>query len=533
VGGLDLPPPGELAPDPQAYSATRLFLQATERARPAARQSLSETERRSVARIGRLVEGMPLALELAADWVRVLRLDEIVAELEQGLQFLEADTRDLPERHRSLWAVCDHSWALLAPAEQTIYRRLAIFRGGFTREAAEQVAGATLARLSTLAGKSLLHRTPAGRYELHELLRQYAAARLAEAHETETVAARHRDYYQTLLIHADDILWGAMEGAQLERLEVEQENLRAALLWSQAHADPEAYLRLVNGLITFWFVHADYAEGRRWLEDAIARGAGASSAARAPANLGAGALAEWQGDYAGAKALLEASLALRRERGEERHAAWALLHLGRVAFLEGEFDRAVTTYHETAATFRRIGYQPGIANALLYLGMALFYQGQPAQAENLLAESLPLLREAQDAWALARALLGLGLVALQRGEPARAMDLLQESLRMARERRDRGQITECLEAIAFTAGARGQTGPAARLLGAAESRRQMIGQMRPPGLRADYERNRSTLQGQMDETTFRHLWDEGHRLDEAATLLLAEALADALSDDDG
>lgn len=525
VGGLDLPPPGELAPDPQAYSATRLFLQAAERAWPAARQSLSETDRRSVARIGRLVEGMPLALELAADWVRVLRLAEIVAEIEQSLQFLEADTRDLPERHRSLWAVCDHSWALLSPAEQAVYRRLAIFRGGFTRAAAEQVAGATLARLAALAGKSLLHRTPAGRYELHELLRQYAAARLAEAHETETVAVRHRDYYQSRLIHADDILWGAMEVAQLERLEVEQENLRAALLWSEAHADSEAYLRLVNGLITFWFVRADYGEGRRWLESAVARGAGASSEARAVANLGAGALAQLQGDYASAKALLEASLALRRELGQERHAAWALLHLGRVALLQGEFDRAVTIYHETVATFRQIAYPPGIANALLYLGMALYYQGQPAQAESLLAESLPMLRKANDAWAVARALFGLGKAALHRGELARAMDLLQESLRMARERRDRGQMAECVEAIAFVAGARGQGAEAARLLGAAESLGQAIGQLRAPGLRAEYESNLSALQSQMDGAVFNQLRAEGRRLDEAATLLLAEALA--------
>ena len=130
--------------------------------------------------------------------------------------------------------------------------------------------------------------------------------------------------------------------------------------------------------------------------------------------------------------------------------------------------------------------------------MALFYQGQPTQAENLLAESLPMLREAQDAWAVARALFGLGKVALQRGELVRAMDLLQESLRIARERRDRGQMAECVEAIAFVAGARGQGEEAARLLGAAESLRQAIGQLRAPGLRAEFERNLSALQGQMD-----------------------------------
>ncbi|MEP7357835.1 MAG: hypothetical protein ABI847_11380, partial [Anaerolineales bacterium] len=142
------------------------------------------------------------------------------------------------------------------------------------------------------------------------------------------------------------------------------------------------------------------------------------------------------------------------------------------------------------------------------------------------------LREENDAWAVARALLGLGKVALHRGEPARAMDLLQESLQLARERRDRGHMVECLEAIAFVAGTRGHSEQAARLLGAAEGQGQAIGQLRPPGLRAEYERNVSALRGQMDEAVFSQLWAEGRRLDEAATLLLAEALAYAFSDGD-
>jgi predicted ATPase/DNA-binding SARP family transcriptional activator len=525
VPGLDLPPPHELAPDPQSYSATRLFMQAAARAWPAARQPLAEADRRSLARLCRLVEGMPLALELAADWVRVLSLTEIVAEIEQGLKFLETDTRDLPERHRSLWAVCDHSWQLLSAAEQGVYRRLAVFRGGFTREAAEQVAGATLPQLSALAGKSLLHRTPAGRYELLELLRQYAAGKLAEAGEADAAAARHRDYYQSFLAHPDEILWGAVDVAQLERLETEQENLRAALSWSRTHADPEAHLQLAAGLSWFWFLHADYAEGRRWLEDALRRGAGASSAARAVANMGAGALAQLQGDNAGAKALLEAALALRLELVDDVQVGWTRVHLGRVALLQGEFNQAMDFYHESLATFRRTGYQPGIASGLMYLGMGYLHQREHQLAESVLAESLPLLRAVNDAMDLSRALHGLGLVALARDEPARAMDLLQESLRIARERRYRGQIAEVVEAIAFAAGARGQTEQAARLLGGAESLGQAIGQLRPPGLRAAYERNLGALQDRMDAAEFDQRWAEGRRLDEAATLLLAEALA--------
>jgi non-specific serine/threonine protein kinase len=339
------------------------------------------------------------------------------------------------------------------------------------------------------------------------------------------VAARHRDYYQSFLVHPDEIVWGAPDAAQLERLEAEQENLRDALAWSQANADPEAHLRLAAGLSWFWFVRGDYNEGRRWLENAMQRGAGASSEARAMASGGAGALAAQQGDYEGAEAQLELALALRRELGQEIEAAWVLLHLGRVALLQGKFDRTVAIYNESLAAFRRIEYQAGIASCLMYLGMGYFYQSEHQLAESVLAESLPLLRAVKDALDLSRALHGLGLVALDRGDPARAMDLLQESLQIARERRYRGQIAEVVEAIAFAASARSQAEPAARLLGAAESQRQAIGLLRPPGLRGDYERRLSALRLRLDEAAFSRAWADGRRMDEAESLALAEALA--------
>jgi hypothetical protein len=161
-----------------------------------------------------------------------------------------------------------------------VVRQLSVFRGGFTREAAESVAGATLAQLSACVDKSLLWRTGAGRYEMHELLRQYAQSKLSQAGEAEAVCRRHRDYCRALLSSESNFVWGAVDVAMLRRVEAEQGNLSAALAWSKAHDEPQAHLSLVVAMTWFWFVRADYAEGRKWLEAALQAGPDAAPEAR-------------------------------------------------------------------------------------------------------------------------------------------------------------------------------------------------------------------------------------------------------------
>ncbi|MEP7358523.1 MAG: hypothetical protein ABI847_14845, partial [Anaerolineales bacterium] len=237
VAGLDYPagaPAQTASADPVAdYSAIALFAQQARRARPGF--SLSAEDWPAVVRICQLAEGVPLAIELAASWLRVLSCAEILAELEHGLDFLTSSLQNAPERHRSLRAVFDHSWALLPADEQALFRRLSVFHGGFQREAAAQAVAASLPLLAGLADKSLVRRSAAGRYEVHELLRQYAEEQLRAAPiDFALVHDQHCRYYAALLSQYGPQLQGASPAieAALAALSLERENLRAAWTWA-------------------------------------------------------------------------------------------------------------------------------------------------------------------------------------------------------------------------------------------------------------------------------------------------------------
>ncbi|NIP18555.1 MAG: hypothetical protein GWM87_10630, partial [Xanthomonadales bacterium] len=229
LAGMDFPD-WETPEDALHYSAVKLFLQSARRVRPGF--ELAAADLRHVARICRLVGGMPLGILLAAGWLEMLAPAEIAAEISQSLDFLETDLRDVPERQRSMRAVFDHSWSLLTEREREVFQGLSVFRGGFTRQAAQQVTGASLRELMALVNKSLLQRDPRGRYEIHELLRQYAAEKLEGSEVAEGVRQRHADFYLALAEEAEPELEGAEPAVWLSQLDAEQGNLRAALAWS-------------------------------------------------------------------------------------------------------------------------------------------------------------------------------------------------------------------------------------------------------------------------------------------------------------
>ena len=216
------------------FSAVALFAQQARRV--SSGYVLAPEDVPAVARLCQLVEGVPLGIELAASWLRVLTCREVVAEIEHGLDFLTTGLQNVPERHRSLRAVFDHSWALLSAAEQEVFQQLAVFRGGFQREAATEVVGVSLPVLAGLVDKSLLRRTAGGRYEVHDMLRQYAAERLqANATLNEAVHDRHCHYYARLLAAHREQLKGEELGAALAALNAERDNVRAAWDWAVSH----------------------------------------------------------------------------------------------------------------------------------------------------------------------------------------------------------------------------------------------------------------------------------------------------------
>jgi predicted ATPase len=428
------------------FTAGQLFLQAAQRTR--ADLEIQGKDNISVVRVCNLLEGMPLALELAAAWVRVLSVEEIAAEIKQGLDLLTTSMRDLPERHRSLRAVFDHSWTLLLEEERAVFRKLSVFRGGFRREGAREVAGASLTLLTALVDKSLLRWTGGERYEVHELLRQYAHEKLMEAGEVEQTRTHHLTHFFAFVEAAKPELerW-RWRPEWLERLAEENDNLRAALQWALDSGRVEMALRLGAGLHALWYTRGNLREGREWLETMLALpGAEGETKARAEALSVLSNLTQIQGDYQVGHARSAESVALWRKLQDKQGLAWALVNLGTATeWGQRDYETARSLQEESVALYREIGDKHGLAFSLAFLGGALLGLGDLAGGRAFFEESLALNRELNDygSWPL----LGLGAIALREADYAAAEAFYSESLSASWEAGDKPTTAWSLELL--------------------------------------------------------------------------------------
>lgn len=548
--GLLYPDAGHPERRAEAFGAVQLFSHGTRRVRPGF--ELSDAEAPVIARICRMLGGLPLAIELAAAWTHVFSSTEIAAEIERSLAFLSSTLRDIPERHRSLRAVFDHSWKLLTPEEQMAFRSQSVFRGGFEGEAAETVGGATRLLLAALADKSLLRRESAGRYDMHEVMRQYADEKLREAGKVEETRERHLAYFAALAETAEPELIGAEQTAWLERLERDHDNIRSALEWAFQNGAIESAARLSASLWRFWYARGHLREGLKWLDAVLAQSVSVSKPARAKALHGAGvltwsqsdyaratalfgeSLALWQelgdkggmaralnslgvlasdqGDYARAQSFYEQSLALQRVLGDTAGVAAALTNLGLLALERGDKNQAHAPLEESLALYRELNDRSGIALALNNLGLLAMGQGNPAQARILLGESLALCREQADPWSVADVLNNLGSVALAQGNAGEARSSFQESLVLLKDLGVKSAVAACLEGLARVAVMQGQKVRAARLAGAAEAVRERIQVPRSPDERSAYAPAIAKMRDQLDQANFAKAWAEGQAL---------------------
>ncbi len=524
IQGLPVPLADE-AEGIEEYSAVTLFVQSARRVK--AGFALRAEERQSAARICRLVEGMPLAIELAASWARVLSCHEIADEIEHGLDFLAASTRDLPERHRSLRAVFDHSWKLLSEEEQRALSRLSVFRGGFTRDGAEVVTSASLVTLSGLVAKSLVRRDGAAHaltyYDLHELVRQYALVRLRAAGEADDLSRRFAQYCVQVAEAAAPRL---TEGAQVETvalLQHENDNLRATLQWSLDHGDVEMAARLCRALSPFWYTCGYLDEGLQWIARVLVADQTLSRGACADMHCAAAALAYRHGDLARSKTLAEECLALQRESGEEGGRAMALIFLGFAEMELGDLEVARSHLQESLAVFRARNDLYGMARSLNALAQVAYDQGDHAAAQRLFEEALELARRRGDHDTMATALTNLGWTKALRGEPASATDCA-EALAVFRRVGNRIGVAFCLEGLAAAAGMTGQPLLAARLFGAAEALREAIHAPLTGTNRVYYEQLVAIGRGQGDRASFAAAWAEGRAMadEQAISLAMAE-----------
>ncbi len=508
---LPTPDPRHL-PDPEtlsSYAAVEIFVQRTRDVRPDF--VLSTENAPAVAEICRLLDGLPLAIELAAARSHVLRPGPLLARLERRLPILTGGPRDLPARQRTMRDAIDWSYDLLTPEEQTLFRRLAVFAGGFDLEAAEAVgkaetgevmgagrAGrspsltpgiphpdvAVLDLVASLLDKSLLTRGPRteqtsssgeSRFGMLETIREYALEWLDASGEIDAIRHRHVAHFLTLVEAAEPHLSGRDQGAWLDRLGDEHHNLRAALSWAVDRGEAETGLRLAGALERFWDHRGHSAEGRRWLEALLSHDQGASPGVRAKALRAVGVLTIEQGDYGPAEAFLDEALALHRETGDAYGTAFTLNALGSVAVYREEYGRAEASFHEALGLLRQVVDRDGIAAVLGQLGYVALLRGEYGRAAVAFEESLELYREVGSELGAGKMLNLLGRALLERGERVHAESLFKEGLPLNRAAGNKGYVAECLEGLAAIAVADGAVERAARLFGVAEALREAIG----------------------------------------------------------
>jgi non-specific serine/threonine protein kinase len=505
------------------YEAVRLFLDRAAAVQPGF--VLTEANAVAVANICRRVDGIPLAIELAAARVKVLAPDQILARLEDRFKLLTGGSRTALPKQQTLRAAVDWSYDLLAPPERTLLNRLSVFAGGFTLESAEAVCADDpldtpdlLDTLTHLVDRSLVVPEEAGegeiRYRLLETIREYGTEKLTLACERPAFRARHAERFLQLAERAEPELTGPGQAAWLNQLSREHDNLRTALGTFQETGDAARGLRLAGALWRFWWVRGNWAEGRTRLSTLLAAPGSAGPAERTKALNGAAVLARTQGEYAAARPLLEEALALARARDDRSAIASLVFELGNVANEEADYAHARSLYEEALALRRGLGDSRGISAALhnlgvvaaavgdleaaerLYrealalhrelgnrayeafslngLGDVAFYRGDLEASRRYHMEALPIQRELGDTRAAAFSLRELGEVATGRGEFGPAAERLAEALAIYRDLEDRQGLASTMEGLAVLAAATGRAERALRLLGAASALREAI-----------------------------------------------------------
>jgi predicted ATPase/class 3 adenylate cyclase len=451
-GEYEFPVPPLELPDPRhlpavetlsQYAAVELFIQRALAVKPDFR--VDNANAPAVAEICVRLDGLPLAIELAAARLKLLPPQAMLARLGRRLELLRGGARDVPDRHQTLRHAIAWSYNLLEAGEQALFRRLAVFVRGYTLEAAEVVCQAVhdpaagpgqsldvLDGVASLLDKSLLRQQEQAsgepRFRMLETIREYGLECLTASGEEPAMRRAHADYYLALVEAAEPALTGPEQTAWLERLEAEHDNLRAALRWAEESGEAEVGLRLAGALCQFWLMRGHLREGQERLARLLGlAGAPPYTAARAKALTRAGHVADNLGDYAAAHAFFEESLAIRRALGEKGGIAAALNDLEWVAFHRNDYTAARALSEESLAIWRDLGDKEGIATSLNNLGFVAYHQGEYTATYVLFQESLALRRELGDKWGIAVALCLMGRTAHSQGNYRRATALLEEA----------------------------------------------------------------------------------------------------------
>lgn len=535
--------------------------------------------REHVRRICQWLDGMPLAIELAAARVSVLSVAQIAQRLERDSSVLRATARMAPERHRTMDAMLEWSHRMLAPEEQRMFRRLSVFRGTFSLAAAEVVCAGylldvndVLDLLAVLIDRSLVQvvdHPDEPRYRLLATVRQYAAAKLWEGPEGPAVHSRHADYFLALAVAARDGLAGPDQLRWLERLGLDHDNLAAALEWL-AEESIDAGARLARLLWPFWYERGYYREARMCFERLLQRSEEISPARRARVHVSAGEVAFLQCEYAVAVEHLTAALELVRELGDQRAQAIALQRLGSIAREQARYDEARELHGRALAIWQELGDAAGVAASHDYLGFVAWLSGDPRTGAEECGAALAAFKRAGDLRATATALVNLGACATYSGDPEAARERLEEALDIARRlgfqegiawalhelaiaerhaRRpaqdaapilreallvhrqlgDRWRVASVLEEIAGAVLARSDPERAVVVLAAADALREELGTPVPPAEAPDRDAAMTHLLRRLSSSSYPTVWARGREHDLDAVVDLAVEGVDVVS----
>jgi non-specific serine/threonine protein kinase len=506
------------------YEGIRLFL---ERA-SAVRSDFQLTEHNAVfvAQICQRLDGIPLAIELAAARVRVLSVEQIAARLEDRFDLLTGGSRTALPRHQTLRAAIDWSYDLLPAKEQVLFQRLAVFGGGCTLEAAQSVCAGdgirpeeALDLLTRLVDKSLMTMDePQGtaRFQMLETIREYALKKLLDSPEAMQARNRHLEFFMILAEGIEPGLHGADQALLLKQLDREHDNLRAALEWSLDGGDLEMGMRLAGALWMFWDIYGYHFEGRAWLDRILPKTQAwttePNASAQAKILYVAGHLRERQGDFEGARRYYTDSLALYQQLGEEAQIAVVLRGLGEIAQDQGDLTSAKDYYEQSLNLFRSLDDGKGTSVALNHLATLAFLSNDYERAAALSTESLGMERKRRDNRTTAIALTTLGFALCGLGELDQAATQFTEALTLQTTLTEKRIAQYSLMGVALVAFTKGQTTRAVRLFGAADALREMIGTPLPPSQQPLYDALVQSMRAELGDTPFQAARMEGYEL---------------------
>lgn len=483
------------------------------------------------------LDGLPLAIELAAARTNVLAPADILARMEHRLALLRQKAPDLPTRHQTLQAAIGWSCDLLSAQERSLFRELSVFVGGWTLPAAEAVirdfTEDILDGLSTLSEKSLIqvesHQAEPPRFRMLETIREYALAELVANGEFEAVRQRHAAYYLQLAEQTPVEAMGAHQQAWFNYLEREHDNLRAALRWLTESEDSQTGLRMASSLWGFWWLRGHVSEGRRWLEITLAQNQAAPDELRLLGLEGLGALTGWQGEFEQGVALLDEALCLAQIRGDQNGIVRVLGRLGWIAWVNGRAERAAELV-AALQPYRTTADAWSLAYAFLSVGSLLYEVGQAEAAQTILEDALVFFQDVTERHGLAFALAKLALLRKNQGELTQGYNLAHQGLEFARSLQDGHIIAYCADDVAQLLGEQGPPDQLACLLSGVDTLREILSLLRAPQERIAQQKLVTTLQKQLGEIKFAAAWAAGRELSadqvaEAGLDLLAQAIA--------